>query len=365
MDTAAVEGYHYKPDTTAVEAQRIGLEVIRKAVGEDVLLDKDGSAMLPPVGIVDEGRISGDTAHNFANTRSNASGIAARFYMHRNFFVNDPDAFNLCQGVPVGSSRQGQASLSLPEAQASIAIAALSGGMFEIGDDLPTLGAEKDRLALVKNPDLIQMAKISRAATPVDLMTYEADDEQPSIFFLREDARQSILAVFNWTDKPRSHTIQVSGLGLTAGHAFQVSDVLNQGEALNLNQGALLLQNQAPHSVRMVKLIDNAIPAAAPEITAQVPSEAVVSEPVKMFARAQETGVPALAFHWDFGDGTTADGLQTIHAYTRAADFTVRLTVDGSDGIAAHQSFQIKVSGTLDRQADLTQNRRYTEQSGR
>ena len=104
--------------------------------------------------------------------------------MHRNFFVNDPDAFNICQHVPVvdPDDRRTAGSLSLQEAQAAIALAAVSGGMYEIGDDLPTLGEEKDRLALVKNPDLLNMAKIRRASLPLDLMTYEAEDEQPSIF---------------------------------------------------------------------------------------------------------------------------------------------------------------------------------------
>ncbi len=50
MDTTAIEGYHYRPNTTALEAQRIGLQVIRDAVGEEVSLDKDGSPMLNPVG---------------------------------------------------------------------------------------------------------------------------------------------------------------------------------------------------------------------------------------------------------------------------------------------------------------------------
>ena len=34
MDNSAIEGYYYRPNTTALEAQRIGLELIRKAVGE-------------------------------------------------------------------------------------------------------------------------------------------------------------------------------------------------------------------------------------------------------------------------------------------------------------------------------------------
>jgi hypothetical protein len=49
MDDSAIEGYYYKPHTTAMEAQRIGLQIIRDTVGDGVYLDKDGSAMLNPV----------------------------------------------------------------------------------------------------------------------------------------------------------------------------------------------------------------------------------------------------------------------------------------------------------------------------
>jgi len=226
------------------------------------------------------------------------------------------------------------------------------------------LGAEKDRLDLVKNPDLLNMAKISRAATPVDLLSYDSEDGQPSIFFLREDARQSILAVFNWTEQPRSHRIGLADLGLPANRPFQASDVLKQGEAMAVNGGTLQLDNMARHSVRVIKLIDSAAPAAAPIIAAQVPSEARPSELLALSAQAKEDGVPALSYHWDFGDGTTADGPRAVHAYTRDADFTVQLTVDGLDGIAARQSFPVKVSGTLVPAGDVLQNRRYVEPAG-
>jgi hypothetical protein len=366
MDTTSIEGYRYKPGTSALEAQRAGLEVIRKAVGEDVLLDKDGSPMLPPVGLVDTGRISADTAHSFQTTKAAAPGVAARFYMNRNYFLNDPDAYNVCAEVPVMSGRQGAArsGLSLSEAQASIVLSAVSGGMYEIGDDLPILGAERDRLDLVKNQDLLDMAKISRAATPVDLLSYDAEDGQPSIFFLREDPRQSVLVVFNWTEQPRSHSLKLADLGLPANRTFQASDVLNKSEAVAVNGGTIRLDNMTRHSVRVIKLIDSAAPAAAPTIIAQVPSEARVSELLQFSAQAQDAGVPALSYHWDFGDGTTADGPRTAHTYTRDADFTVQLTAGGLDGVAAHQSFTVKVTGTLVAAGDVLQNRRYMEPAG-
>ncbi|MFM2289034.1 MAG: hypothetical protein RL684_2177, partial [Pseudomonadota bacterium] len=90
MEDSAVEGRHYRADTTALEAQRIGLQVIRDAVGDDVLLDKDGSPMLNPVGIIDTGRISVDTSHDYDDIRLSAGGVAARYYMNRRFFINDP-----------------------------------------------------------------------------------------------------------------------------------------------------------------------------------------------------------------------------------------------------------------------------------
>ena len=185
MDTTAIEGFRYRPNTTALEAQRIGLQVIRDTVGDDVILDKDGSPMLNAVGLVDTGRVSVDTGHSFQRTKNAAPGIAARFYMHRNFFVNDPDAFNVTNKYVV-EGRDVEPSLSMGAAQASIALSAVSGGMYEIGDDMLVLGSEKDRLAMVENRELLNMAKVGRAHTPVDLMTYEPEDEQPSIFFLRE-----------------------------------------------------------------------------------------------------------------------------------------------------------------------------------
>ena len=390
MDTASIEGYRYRPDTTALEAQRIGLAVVREAVGDDVILDKDGSAMLPPVGLVDTGRISADTSHSFQTTRLVAPGVAARFYMNRNYFLDDPDAFNVGAAVPIvraaragGAGRgAGQAAagaggrggrggrgpqgpLTLSEAQASIVLSAVSGGMYEIGDDLGILGTEKDRLDLVKNQDLLDMAKISRAATPVDLLSYDSEDLEPSIFFLREDPRQSILAVFNWTEQPRSHTLKLSDLGLPAKHAFQALDVLNGGERVAVEGGSIRLDNMERHSVRVIKLIDSAVEAAAPDISAQTPAEAQPSEVLRFTAQAREEGVPALAYRWDFGDGTTEEGPQVSHAYTRDADFTVRLTADGLDGVAVTRSFTVKVTGTVTQAPTVQQNRRYVEPGSR
>jgi len=377
MDTTAIEGYHYRPNTTALEAQRIGLQVIRDAVGEEVILDKDGSPMLNPVGLVDTGRISADTGHSFERTKNAASGIAARFYMQRNFFVNDPDAFNVTATHLMERANE-QSTISLGAAEASIALSAVSGGMYEIGDDMLILGAEKDRLALVENRELLNMAKVGRASKPLDLMTYEPEDGQPSIFFLREDQRQAILTVFNWTNTVRSHTLRLADLGLPAGHTFAATDVLNENETIAIGDGAVRLENQPPQSVRVIKLIDTSVAAAAPTVTAQVPTAAKAGETIilsadilsantlsALSAQAETGGVPAVAYHWDFGDGTSADSAKVSHAYTSAGEFTIQLTVDGVDGVPAHKNFSVKVTGNLRAHSNLTDNRRFVEPTDR
>jgi hypothetical protein len=344
MDNTAIEGYYFRPHTTALEAQRIGLQVIREAVGDDVLLDKDGSPMLTPVGLVDDGRVSQDTGHTFARSKEAAPGIAARYYMHRNFFISDPDAFTVSRQLL--EEREIQAPLTLNEAQVSIALSAVSGGMYEIGDDLPTLGADPDRIALLKNPDLLQMAKVGRAAIPLDLLTYGSEDEQPSVFLLHEDARQSILAVFNWTEQPRSHHFSLSELSLAGGRAYDLEDVFDPAHRSSA-EGNFIQVEQPAHSVKLLKIIDRLLPPAPPKIVPGIPEQAKIGEDLKFSTKVNSGGAPAVGYHWDFGDGTSQDGRQVSHAFTKAGAYTVRLVVDGIDGVPAKTQASVSVSGAI------------------
>src|ERR1039457_2401697 len=362
MDTTAIEGYYYRPATTALEAQRIGLQVIRDTVGDDVLLDKDGSPMLNPVGIVDTGRVSADTGHTFLRSKTAAPGIAARFYMNGNFFITDPDAFNVTDTYLVEHSGE-RSSHSLATAQTSIALSAVAGGMYEIGDDLLVLDSEKDRLALVENRDFLNRAKAGRASTPVDLMTYDPEDGQPSIFLLRQSPRQSMLTIFNWTDRPRSRSLSLKELGVTSSSTLVATGVMDSSSSFALEGDAIRLANQPPQSAVVIKLVDTAVAKAAPKVTVRVPSRAKVGELIALSAQADPDGVPVLHYHWDFGDGTISEGPNVSHCYTRATDFTVRLTVEGPDDVPYEQSFSIAATGELKPTPELRLNRRFEQPS--
>ena len=371
MDDTAIEGVHYAPNVTAIEAQRIGLKVIREAVGEDVQLDKDGSAMLAPVGLVDEGRISTDTGHSFEPSKTAASGIAERYYMNRNFFVADPDAFTLTDQKGEGNAP----GTTVSEAEVSIVLAAVAGAMFEVGDDLPMLGAEPERAAYARNADLLAMYKYGHAATPVDLMSYDDADEQPSVFVLHEGKRQTMLAVFNWTDQPRSHAFTAAQLGLTQEGTYDAWDALKittgaeSMPSLSVSFDELpiweLLKNQPPHSVRLISIYDSKVRFEGPVFDLSVPTSAEAGKPVKMTVTSNDAANPAIDFVWDFGDGTTETGHAVYgigdaatHSFTHAGTFTVTVTVTGIGGRSTKKSATITIPSNTSPDFHFDQNRR-------
>jgi hypothetical protein len=112
----------------------------------------------------------------------------------------------------------------------------------------------------------------------------------------------------------------------------------------------------------LVKIVDTSVPASS--VTLDVPKAAQTGEAVNFRAMPAAEGGPALSYHWDFGDGTTANGPEVAHAYTRAAVFNAKLTVEGVDGIPAEKSFMVAVEGALKTVFHLPENRRYVEPGG-
>jgi hypothetical protein len=346
MDDSAVEGFYYRPHTTAMEAQRIGLGIIRQAVGDDVYLDKDGSVMLNPVGLVDYGRLSQDTGHTFDATREAAPGIAARYYMNRNYFVADPDAFAVStQTIADQSWHESRKPSTIEEARAAIALAAVTAGMFEVGDNLPTLEKEPERLALLENRDLLDMLQLGRSSKPTDLMEYRAEDVQPTTFFLKESPRQSILTVFNWTGKAVERTIPLADLGIAAGGRYDVADVLEGAAASGPQQGVIRLTIPA-ESVRMLKIVDRDVPATPPTVTVVGADSGRAGQAVTLSAN-QTGGSPLVSWTWRFGDGVTANGRQPSHTWTEPGDYSIQVTARSVDGNEVQAQRTLHITGTI------------------
>jgi hypothetical protein len=169
----------------------------------------------------------------------------------------------------------------------------------------------------------------------------------PSVSLLQESKRQAILTVFNWTEKPTEHSFDLAGdLGLQLHGHNQVSSVLSPDEPAKENQDTVSFQ-LPPHSVKVLKIIDTSIPAAAPSVSVHAPDTGETGRPVQFSADADPAGVPVLVYHWDFGDGTSAEGIAVHHAYTHAGDFNVHVYANGLDGLPFEKSMSVKVEGKI------------------
>ena len=79
-----------------------------------------------------------------------------------------------------------------------------------------------------------------------------------------------------------------------------------------------------------IALVSVPLGAAAPAHAAVCSASAsAVSGPAPLLATFTAAGCGGSAYHWDFGDGQTADGATVTHTFTPGA-FTVTFSVDGS-----------------------------------
>jgi hypothetical protein len=141
-------------------------------------------------------------------------------------------------------------------------IAALSGGVFMLSDDLETL--PKDRLALLRNLNLLGLVG-GPAAEPVHLFSapereasdhwYASPQELPPLWVRPEGDGSFIAAVYNWSEQARPYRLRfVEATGSTG--PFTLSDLWSPrrgGRSLGTRKDGIRLR-MPPQSVRLLKM---------------------------------------------------------------------------------------------------------------
>ena len=82
---------------------------------------------------------------------------------------------------------------------------------------------------------------------------------------------------------------------------------------------------------------------------------------MRVSAAVASGSTPALAYHWDFGDGVSARGPSAEHVYTRNGVYKIALKVDGLDGASVTQASSVTVQGTIKTTYDIEHARRREE----
>jgi alpha-galactosidase len=272
---AAYEAGRHDPEVTGTQALRSGLKRIFDAVNppgkpEKAFVLACGAPLMPIVGLVHGARTGGDVGIpkiedgkagppdlGFPLILSMARNQAARLFFDRSLFAVDVD-------VAMAAAPQ----LTPDEARLMITVAALSGGVFMLGDDLETLPPE--RLALLRNPNVLGLIG-GPAAEPVHLFSapereaqdhwFAAPNELPPLWVRPEADGTTVVALYNWTDSARPYRLNFRE-ATGAGGTFSVADLWSTrrgGRALGVKTDTLRLTLE-PHSVRLLRMK----PAAAP-----------------------------------------------------------------------------------------------------
>jgi len=146
---AAMEARAHDPAVPRATRLRRGLEAIRRGAGEEALLLGCGCPLGPAVGVVDAMRIGPDVASTWSSeggipgieatlpaARSAIHGTLVRTWMHRRYWVNDPDCL-VARDAALGET----------EVATLAAAIGVSGGSFFLSDDLAQLSPGRRALA--------------------------------------------------------------------------------------------------------------------------------------------------------------------------------------------------------------------------
>ncbi|MDP2311155.1 MAG: alpha-galactosidase [Pseudomonadota bacterium] len=186
----AVEGVRHD-NVTGAEAYRLGMALLRSAMGEDTWFLACGAPMLPSVGYADSWRSGADIAFDVdpdprrPYLRWQARSTAARAFANGIWWWNDAD--NLLLRAPFTDG----------EARGAIAANVASGGVWLLGDAFAAL--DPARLAGALDPDVVSLAGLP--TTPRDPLAFVSgfdagpfmeagvpDDEAPTAWTIGDDA---------------------------------------------------------------------------------------------------------------------------------------------------------------------------------
>lgn len=97
----------------------------------------------------------------------------------------------------------------------------------------------------------------------------------------------------------------------------------------------------------MLKLIDKSLPVMQPPFEIQSATGAKAGESLAFTAAASSPEAPILTSHWDFGDGSSMDGVTVQHAFTHAGRYDVHVTVTGLDAVTNRKTTTVSISGDV------------------
>jgi alpha-galactosidase len=252
---AALPGVRHDPTRTRAQVLRMALEALRQGVGDEIALLGCGCPLGSALGLVESMRIGADVDSywqpviygnrlliagepNMPSVRNSLQNILSRAFLHRHWWLNDPDCLLL----------RPDTDLTLDEVKTLAAAIALTGGSFFISDHLPELPPERLRIAEALMP------LIGRRPRVIDWF----DSTSPRLLRLdleNETGFWHLLAVINWDDQPRDLLFSLSDFLLDPQDEYHARTFWDDsGEGISVLDGRLVLKDIPAHGVRLLSL---------------------------------------------------------------------------------------------------------------
>jgi hypothetical protein len=235
---AALPGRRHRRSWTGAQCYRKAMEIIRGAIGKKFVIGC-GAPIAPSVGWVDAMRISGDIGALWKGEFSASTTIEntlSRFFMHRRFWLNDPDCVIL---------RDVDTELTDDEVKTLITVVGLSGGLVALSDDIERLSPA--RMALLKK----LIPPYRGGALPSNLFSAT----RPDRFDLRIErsfAIWHVIAIINWDDRARDVVFNLMTLGMRK-QAYLVFDFW-ENRFLGIHDHEIVFKKVPPHATKLLSV---------------------------------------------------------------------------------------------------------------
>jgi alpha-galactosidase len=242
-------------DVTRTRAQvlRAALEDVRAAAGADTRLLGCGCPLGSAIGLVDAMRISSDvdvgwtpairgkklffrSEPHMPAVRNALQNTLLRAPLHRRWWVNDPDCLIL----------RPETDLTIHEIHTQASVIALSGGSLFLSDHLPSLPAERLRIAESLLPLIGRAPKIPDWLDSHTPRRLRLDLENSS-------GRWYLLALINWQDQAQEMNLDLAGYGLETHLPYTLREFWS-GKMGVVKDGYFDLGNFPAHSTALCAL---------------------------------------------------------------------------------------------------------------
>ncbi|MCX6620035.1 MAG: hypothetical protein NTY38_02945, partial [Acidobacteria bacterium] len=253
------DGFHDRTLVSGPQTLRSGLEVIRKAVGEDTYLLGSTGPTYQLTGIADGMRTGSDYGEgrplygpgkgfypgtyvvnkpDFWNGHATAlRAIATAFFTHRKLYLSDSgNVLTLDKPLP------------LPDAQIAATIFGINGGPLMLGDDIARM--DPARLEMIKK----EFPRLPETAAPLDLFE-SPDPDYAKVFHLpvkRDYEAYELAAIFDLGNEVMKKTVDFGRLGLSREEPMAVWDFWNE-RYLGVYRGQMEV-SVSPRSVTLLRI---------------------------------------------------------------------------------------------------------------